>query len=257
MLCKDVIKVLETICPTSYALDWDNVGLQAGSFNRDIHTIYIAVDATDEVIEEAIQHHADLLLTHHPLLFHGIKQIHDLDFIGRRILQLLQHNMCCYAMHTNYDVTRMGELAAQRLQLQHTHVLEVTSEDGLGIGQVGEGKTSLSLSALCEQVKTSFQLSHVRLFGNPEAQIQRIAISPGAGNSMIPHAIHAQADVLITGDISHHMGIDALAQGVAIIDAGHYGIEHIFLQDMANVLKKQLSTINIIQAPIAHPFQVL
>ena len=137
MRCADILHVIEEYYPLSYALDWDNCGLQTGRFDKDVQTIYIALDAGDAVIADAVINHADLLITHHPLLFNGIKQIHDQDFIGRRIIELIQKEMCCYAMHTNYDVLRMAEVAAQMLQLKKTKVLEATSEDGKGIGQYG------------------------------------------------------------------------------------------------------------------------
>ena len=165
--------------------------------------------------------------------------------------------MCCYAMHTNYDVACMGELSARFLHLENTRVLEVTSEDGKGIGQYGSLNTAISLFELCEQLKHTFELQGVQVYGDISRQVQRIAISPGAGNSMIPYALHKQCDVLITGDISHHTGLDAVAQGLAVIDAGHYGIEHIFIQDMAAFLSEKLKGVKIVAAPLCHPFTIV
>ena len=110
---------------------------------------------------------------------------------------------------------------------------------------------------LCEQIKQTFELQGVQVYGDVCRQVQRIAISPGAGNSMISHALYKQCDVLITGDISHHIGIDAVAQGLAVIDAGHYGIEHIFIQDMAAFLSEKLKGVKIISAPLCHPFTIV
>lgn len=257
MRCAEILNIIEDRCPKAYALDWDNCGLQTGFFDKNVTTIYIALDATDEVIAAAAAENAELLITHHPLLFNGIKQIHDQDFIGRRILKLIQADMCCYAMHTNYDVVCMGELSARFLHLENTRVLEVTSEDGKGIGQYGSLNTAISLFELCEQLKHTFELQGVQVYGDVNRQVQRIAISPGAGNSMIPHALHKQCDVLITGDISHHTGLDAVAQGLAVIDAGHYGIEHIFIQDMAAFLSEKLKGVKIVAAPLCHPFTIV
>lgn len=257
MRCADILHVIEEHYPLSYALDWDNCGLQTGRFDKDVQTIYIALDAGDAVIADAVINHADLLITHHPLLFNGIKQIHDQDFIGRRIIELIQKEMCCYAMHTNYDVLRMAEVAAQMLQLKKTKVLEATSEDGKGIGQYGMLPEAMPVFQLCEQIKQTFELQGVQVYGDVSRQVQRIAISPGAGNSMITHALYKQCDVLITGDISHHTGIDAVAQGLAVIDAGHYGIEHIFIQDMAAFLSEKLKGVKIISAPLCHPFTIV
>ena len=257
MRCADILNILEERCPKAYALDWDNCGLQTGRYDKEVNTIYIALDATDEVIAAAAAQHAELLITHHPLLFNGIKQIHDQDFIGRRLLTLIQADMCCYAMHTNYDVSCMGELSACLLHLNNARVLEVTSEDEKGIGQYGSLDTAIPLSTLAKQLKQIFELQGVQVYGDVSRQVQRIAISPGAGNSMISHALYKQCDVLITGDISHHIGIDAVAQGLAVIDAGHYGIEHIFIQDMAAFLSEKLKGVKIISAPLCHPFTIV
>ena len=104
MRCADVIRKLEELSPLAYAESWDNPGLLAGRTDKEIKRIYIAVDATTEAIAEAESVGADMLLTHHPLIFKGIKKVNSEDFIGRRILTLLHADMCYYAMHTNFDV---------------------------------------------------------------------------------------------------------------------------------------------------------
>ena len=87
--------------------------------------------------------------------------------------------------------------------------------------------------------------------------MEKIAICPGSGKSVINEAVQKKADCLITGDIGHHEGIDAVAQGLAIIDGGHYGIEHIFIEDMRQYLEKHLSEVEIVAAPISHPFLIV
>ena len=158
MLCSKIISVLEASFPTAYALSWDNVGLLAGRADKEIQKIYVALDATDEVIEEAVRERADMILTHHPLIFSPMKRITDQDFIGRRIVKLLQHDISYYAMHTNYDVLRMAELTAGMLELQNTEVLEITSEvpSVQGIGRVGDLSSVMTVDALCEKVKEVF-----------------------------------------------------------------------------------------------------
>ena len=106
-------------------------------------------------------------------------------------------------------------------------------------------------------MKEAFQLNEVKVFGELGQKVQRIAICPGSGKSVIPEALKRNADVLITGDIGHHEGIDANAQGLAVIDAGHYGIEHIFIEDMKQYLEKNLEGVEVIAAPVRHPFQMV
>lgn len=259
MICKEVIDVIERAYPKGYALEWDNVGLLAGRDDKEVRSIYIALDATDEVIDMAVLKGADMLVTHHPLIFSGLKRIHNRDFIGNRILRLIQNDISYYAMHTNYDVCRMGRLAGGMLGFADPEVLEVTCENErpMGIGEIAEFTEKMTLRECAEAVKAAFGLLNVKIYGDLEQKIEKAAICPGSGKSVIAEAVRKGADVLITGDIGHHEGIDSLAQGLAVIDAGHYGIEHIFIEDMAQYFNGNLSGVEIMTAPVVHPFQII
>lgn len=254
MLCREVTDIIEQRYPKEYALDWDNVGLLAGRDDKEVRCIYIALDASDEVIHAAAQQGADMLVTHHPLIFSGMKRITNQDFIGRRILELIRRDISYYAMHTNYDVLGMAALSGNMIGLKQPEALEITGEAQEGIGRIGQLEKAVSLRQCCEDVKRAFHLESVRVFGNPDHIVERIAICPGSGKSVIGEALKKQADVLITGDMGHHEGIDAAAQGMAVIDAGHYGLEHIFAEDMKDYLERKLEGVQIITAPVCHPF---
>lgn len=259
MLCKDVIHIIQKKYPEGYALEWDNIGLLAGRDDKEIKWIYVALDATDEIIDAAIMAHADMLITHHPLIFSGLKKINNQDFVGKRIIKLIQSDISYYAMHTNYDVLGMAELSGKKMDFKDAEVLEITCQDEQpeGIGRVAELESAITLRECCEWVKRSFGLENVKVFGDLKAEVKRIAISPGSGKSMIRPALDKKADVLVTGDIGHHEGIDSVAQGLFIIDAGHYGIEHIFIEDMKKFLEKNLTEIEVEGAPVVHPFLVV
>lgn len=243
MKCSALVEVLERLAPAEYACDWDNVGLLAGDGECEINTVYLALDATDEVIEEAVRAGADMLITHHPLIFGGIRRVAADDFVGRRIWKLARHNISYYAMHTNFDVCVMADLAAERMGLTDTVVLDETGiRDGkpCGIGRIGapgKGTAAMTLGNCAALVKERFDIPQVKLFGDLDRDVERIAVSPGSGKSEIAFAVSKGADVLITGDIDHHSGIDAAAQGLCVIDAGHYGLEHIFVDYMAEYLQ--------------------
>ena len=260
MECKKVIEILEKQSPKSYACDWDNVGLLVGREDKEIQKIYIALDATDEAIEEAIANGADMLLTHHPMIFKGMKRVTQEDFIGRRIIRLIQNDMVYYAMHTNFDVMGMADLAADYLGISDTRVLEITSvsETGEeGIGRYGSLKKEMTVRECCEEVKQAFSLENVKVFGNLERKVKTAAISPGSGRSVISNALQVGVDVLITGDIDHHEGIDAVAQKLTVIDAGHYGVEHIFIPYMEQYLKREAKELEIAVQPLTFPFQII
>ena len=266
MQCKEIMQVIEATYPRTAALDFDNVGLLAGRADKEVNRVYLALDATDRVIERAIEAGADMLITHHPLLFSAVKKVTDEDFVSRRVLKLISNDIAYYAMHTNYDVCRMAELAGNLLGLNDTEVLDVTGmriqpetgeEYPEGIGEIGSWQKPVTLKECCDKVKKAYGVPQVKVFGDLAQQVSRIALCPGSGKSVITQSLAKKADVLITGDIGHHEGIDAVAQELAIIDAGHYGVEHIFIEDMKKYLQEAFPQTAVISAAIHHPFTVV
>ena len=260
MKCCEIIEKLEMLAPVRYAEEWDNVGLLAGRRDKEVDIIYIALDASDDVIAEAVHRGADMLLTHHPLIFRKLGRVNTDDFIGRRIVTLIQKDISYYAMHTNFDVMGMADAAADALSLTDRKVLNITYEDKDGIegcGRVGYLPRKLSVSECAAFVKECFQVPQVKVFGDLERCVEKAAVMPGSGGSYIKDALKAGAEIMITGDIDHHEGIDAVAQGLTIIDAGHYGIEKLFIPYMEGILKKQLSGVRIFKADFKEPFVVI
>lgn len=265
MQCNEMIRQFNKLAPEEYACEWDNPGLLAGRGDKTVRKVLVALDATEEVVEQAIAQQADLLLTHHPLIFKSLKKINDQDFIGRRIVKLIQADISYYAMHTNFDAAPggMADLAAQRLGLTAEAPLEATGEaegGAFGIGKIGTLPQPVSLPQLGELVKERFGLPFVTVYGREQVcgLISRIAVSPGSGGSMIRFAEAAGVQALITGDISHHEGLDAVANGLAVLDAGHYGLEHIFINFMQNYLQEQYGgALTILTAAPAFPAQII
>ena len=260
MLCKEIVQVIEAAYPREAAPDFDNVGLLAGRTEKEVKRVYIALDATDAVIDRAIEAGADMLITHHPLIFSPLKKVTDEDFVSRRVVKLIQNDISYYAMHTNYDVLGMAELAEKILGIRNTEVLDITMEkDGKpeGIGRIGELEKPMTLEECCVYVKHKLNLGSLKVFGDMQAEVSRLAISPGSGKTAIAAAIAKGADVLVTGDIGHHDGLDAVEQGLSVIDAGHYGTEYIFIDDMRRFLEDKLPVLDVITTPVIHPFQVI
>lgn len=256
MICRELISIIEEQYPREAALEWDNVGLLVGRFEKDIQKVFVALDLTDDVVDEAIDKDVDLIVTHHPMIFEPQRRVTDETLIGRRLIRLLQNDIGCYAAHTNYDVLQMAQLAEARLGLVDAKVLEETGWNEEGIGRIGALKQEMALEECCEMVKEAFDLTSVKVFGDLKGAVRIAAISPGSGKSMIQIAIEKGADVLITGDIDHHAGIDAVAEGMAIIDAGHYGLEYIFMEDMTEFLRKR-TNLEVEMKKVSFPFQNL
>lgn len=127
-----------------------------------------------------------MLITHHPLLFSAVKKVTDEDFITRRIVKLIQNDISYYAMHTNYDVLGMAELAGKVLDIAHTDVLDVTQTDEVGeekgIGRIGELPETMTLEECCVYVKHKLELGSLKVFGDMNRPVRRLAILPGSGS---------------------------------------------------------------------------
>ena len=260
MRLKEVIAQLEQFCPPQFAVSWDNSGLQVGRYNQDISRVCLAVDATSSVIAYAAENGADLLITHHPLLFSGIKRIHDRYYTGKRVIDLIRSDIACYAMHTNFDVMGMADAAADLIRLRDREVLEVTYEDDVskeGIGRIGKLPEFMKLDDFAALVRDAFGLEQVRVYGDGNDAVITCAILPGSGKEEIDLAVAAGADVYVTGDMNHHAGIDAVEKGIAVIDAGHYGVEKLFVPYMKDYLRRELPVLEVITAPQGEPCRLI
>ena len=260
MKVKELTGWLDGRYPSSAAEHWDNVGLLVGDDEEEVSHVFLALDLTESTLAQAIDAGADMIITHHPMIFEGQKKINNHTFTGRRILSLIKHNIQYYAMHTNYDILGMADLSADYLRLTDREVLSVTAEtqEGQdGFGRVGELPRKMSLKECGEFVKNALSLNDVMIYGDPDTQVSLVGICPGAGKSTMPLALGFGCDVYITGDIDHHTGIDAVDQGMCIIDAGHYGVEHIFMEDVKAYLEKVLTGVHMDCVAVKHPFVVI
>nr|WP_330372996.1 Nif3-like dinuclear metal center hexameric protein [Lacrimispora celerecrescens] len=198
MQCDELIEKLEQLAPTGCACDWDNVGLLAGRGDKEVKKVFIALDATDEVVEYAVQWGADLLITHHPLIFKPLNKINDKDFISRRIIKLIRNDISYYAMHTNFDAAPgcMADAAADKLGLTDVNVLEKegvmikeTAEGPremiYGIGKTGYLKKELTVKEIAALVKERFHLPFVTVYGAtaPGEAVRFVGISPDPGEA--------------------------------------------------------------------------
>ena len=261
MKCKDIIRMLEELAPPSYACGWDNPGLICGRKEKEVKKILVALDATKKAVEKAVETGADMIVTHHPMVFSAIKQINDDSFIGDKILTMAEHGICCYAMHTNYDIAGgMAEICGAKMGLVNPEPFEVTGEiDGrlVGIGQVGKLPEKMTLAECARKVKQAFGLSNVLVFGELDRQVEYAAVSPGSGRSMLKEADKKKVDVLITGDIGHHEGLDSMDMGFAVIEAGHYGLEQVFIGHLCEYVETQMEGIQAIPYFEGMPYQVI
>lgn len=237
MILREVISEFERIWPNGDAEDWDVVGLVTGNRNQEIKSVLLTVDVTDEVISEAIETQADLILAHHPLLLKGINNIDEATSKGHLLSKLVRANISLYSAHTNSDVQSNGTSAAlaKALGLKRQTLL-VETMPGKGIGILGElenyslGDLAGTLNQILPQTATG-----VRVAGDFHSKVEKIALCAGAGDSYLLSALDAGADVYITSDLRHHPASEILElakarnKQFALIDISHWAAEYLWL----------------------------
>ncbi len=235
MIGIEIIKIFEALYPKDLAYNWDNVGLQIGTLNKDISKILLSLDLTLEVVNEAINSGTELIIVHHPLIFSALKSINTDTYKGKVIEKLIKSDITLYVAHTNFDVSSYGmnTILADMLNLKDQEVLEFTTEDE-GLGKVGKVSQSL-MKDYINTVKKTFKVDNARFIGDLTKTVNKVAITGGSGSSTIYSASKAGVDLLITGDISYHQAHDALAINLNVLDIGH-NIEKFFVHELKSIL---------------------
>jgi len=207
------------IAPFELAEEWDNVGLLAGRMDAGIERVLLALDMTEKVLQEAIDKKAQLIITHHPVLFRGRKNLREDDTEGRLLTGLIRADIALIAAHTNYDAAVEGVNAAlcERLGIRDAQI----AEDGMmRVGEVDE----TTLGAFASYVQAQLG-GVVRRYGDPETKIRRVAVLGGAGSDYASSAIEAGADVFVTGETGYHDALNSLDAGMCTLEAGHAATE--------------------------------
>ena len=259
MKVKEFLEEMNRLAPFDSALEWDNVGLLLGRTDSRIEGIFIALDISDNAVKKAVENKCQLILTHHPVIFSPMRRIDESTPAGSNLLYMAEHKINCIAMHTNFDVHIMGDIAAKKLGLPHWEVLDITetANKPRGIGIISKLDKTVELSAMADNVKRSFNLPFVAFYGNEDDRINTVAMVPGSGKDEIGLAAKRGADVIITGDVPYHYAMDSRALNLDIIDAGHYGIEHIFIEYMGEYIRNKFKKINVVCEKIEFPRRAL
>ena len=245
---KDIFETLDGMAPFSAAEDWDNSGLQVGTFSQEIMKIFVSLDPTLKALREASRRQAQLLLTHHPLIFGSLFCIDGDVYPGNVITEALRTNIAVLAAHTNLDVTQGGinDMLAELFDLQEVEILEMeidAGQGGIGLGRLGNLEKPLELSEMIERAKQVLDVEKVGVVGPKDSKVKRVAVVGGSGGGMVSLASKKGADLLITGDISHHEARKAVDLGLALLDGGHFYTEkaalHLFADRFSVRLREQ------------------
>jgi dinuclear metal center YbgI/SA1388 family protein len=263
-----VAQVIEKIAPKSWAEDWDNVGLLVGSGSAPIERILITLDGTLEVVEEAKAYGAQLIVAHHPIIFRPLKNLSSDNAAVQVPLRLLQYQIGYYTAHTNLDQSIFSSSRAlgEVLGLKEMKILAEPADDFIPLLQCGE-KRGYGVSGYLPKPEKlgdvwkhflgclrqpgvfaqPYDLAGVRLAGSLENVVRKVAIVNGSGARFVQKALYKGVDLLITGDVDHHVALDALEGGMAVGDLGHFLSEAPMLQAMFHYLStaKSLQGIEI------------
>ena len=245
MLIKEFLSRFEEVIPANYQDDWDNSGLQVGDTNVEIKGIFVCLDVTNEVIEEARLLGANLILSHHPILFRSTKKLDYDFFISKKIIDAIKNDIVIYSSHTAIDVNEKGlnQFVFKEMGFRSKGKIEVT-EVPHGYGDFTDIPPA-KIEHLAEQIKERLELDHIVFYGDDQRLVSKIGLVTGAGSSFLERVVQLGIELYITADVKHHEAMDALEQGINVMDLGHYPSEKLFNVLVEKIIKDIDSSITI------------
>ena len=235
------MEAVSQLAPWELAEAWDNVGLLLGHPDRLVDRVLVALDATQGVVDEAVALRAQLIVTHHPILFHARKHLREDDAEGALLSRLVREGLSLIAAHTNLDNAPGGVADALAAALGLSEIQPLSC--GLRVGMLPE----MPLGQLAGRVGRQLG-DAVRQYGPSDALVRRVAVCGGSGGSFWREALEAGAECLVTGEAGYHHALEALESGLTVLEAGHYATEHIILNSLAQGLQTKL---NALEYPIS------
>lgn len=260
----DVVGFLKRFAPLSLAEDWDNVGLLVGHEEASLSAVVTCLTLTPDVAKEAIEQNANLIVSHHPIMFRPIQQIIASDAQGQMLLELIRAGIAVYSPHTSYDSAARGinQQLAECLGLSniaplrpcsvppheetapdHSPLDENTSE--IGAGRWGELPDEITLTKFNHLVKQGLEIPHLQYVGDLQTPIRRVAIACGAAAEFLRDAHPLGCDVLLTGEARFHACLEARELGIAMVLPGHYATERPAMEKLSEILSTEFPEISI------------
>ena len=224
---RDISNAIENFAPIRLQEDYDNAGLQVGDPDMEVSAVLLCLDVTEEILQEAIERSCNMIISHHPLIFRGLKNVTGKDPIQRIVIEALRNNVAIYSAHTNLDSAREGvsHEIGNILNLSDMKVLYPKPDDpSVGIGVIGDMKPTPKLEFL-RRLKEKFNVKTLKYSAHsPKLVIKRPAVCGGSGAFLIKKAIEEGADAIVTGDVKYH-DFTSFGDDILIADIGHYESE--------------------------------
>ena len=233
MTVHDFYLLMDRIAPFETQAEFDNSGLLVGSPAAEVSRVLLALDVTERVIDEAVSLGAQLIVTHHPLMFSPRRQLTDEDYEGRLLRRLVRENLSLIAAHTNLDQAPFG---VNDTLAELCGLTEVSGEGFFRCGWLPEARTAAACSEdLGRRLGTA-----VRLMGPENAVIRKIGLCSGGGSDEWMSAVSAGCDAFLSGEIKHHHALALADRGLVAFECGHYATEEPAMEALAAALQTAL-----------------
>ncbi len=239
MKIKEITQAIEAYAPLELQESFDNAGVQVGDVEREVTGVLLCTDVREPIVAEALELGCNLIISHHPLIFHAIKKLDGSDYVKRIVAMAIKHDLTIYAAHTNMDITLGGvnHKMAEKLALTGVEVLDDTGEqDHLGV--IGDLPVPLDALDFLRRVKDAFGCAAVRYSGDTARPVSRVALCGGSGAFLKAKAIARGAHAFVTADVKYHefMGDE---DRLLLADIGHYESEQFTKEIFCDIICKK------------------
>ena len=250
MRIREITDAIEQYAPLRLQEEWDNAGIQVGDPEADITGVLLCTDATEAVVAEAIDRGFNLVISHHPLIFRGLKKIMGRTPVERTVAMAIKHDITIYSAHTNMDSAWQGVSfrMADKIGMTRVTFLDDNRVDPYGdsdstqagCGVIGDIEPMPAREVL-KRVKAAFEVGAVRYSGDGERIVNRVALCGGAGGFLLDKAVEQGAQLYVTADMRYHDFLDN-AQRIVVADIGHYESEHFTKEIFLEIIQKKNPT---------------
>lgn len=239
----DIMAFMEALAPHGLKMDWDNVGLNCGSKQAPVSRVLVALDPFEHVCQEAVDCQADLLVTHHPLIFRPWPMVTDDAAITRGLMNLVRHGISHFCAHTNLDCAEGGvnDVLAAALGLKQVTTVPNDAHGMLRWGEVEEQELATFLAF----VKNTLHCDGLR-YCDSGKKVHKVAVGGGGCSGSLCDTICAGCDTFVTSDVKYNEFWDAYEQGLNLIDAGHFHTENPVVTVLAEKIAEQFPEIEVI-----------
>jgi len=235
----EIYKYLCGLAPLELQMGFDNSGFQIGRLSKEVKKVLLALDVTDAVVQEAVEFGAELIVSHHPLIFSAIKTIDSSDAEGERLLKLAENGIAVISMHTNLDIAAGG---VNDVLIDILGAKAESTLDSENCGRVGHLESPMELPVFLDICKAKLNTKGLRYF-NAGKPVHRIAVMGGAGADSIEDAFKHGCDTYVTSDIKYHQFLRAAEMGINLIDADHFCTENPIIPVLRDKLAQAFPTV--------------